>query len=108
MRVVLSVGALLCFGISSAHEGKEPKPKERIPPAFNDLALSEAQKADILKIHREYGEAIRKLEQEIAKLKAEQIKKRLAVLSEEQRKKLKEAVGTPEPPAKDKKEQGDR
>ena len=78
-------------------QDKKDKPKERIPPAFNDLGLTVEQKEDILKIEREYREKIERIEAELIRLKNEQVKKRLAVLTEGQRQKLRDRVKPPEP-----------
>jgi len=106
---VLAV-AFLSFN-ASGQPAKQP-PKDILPPGWKDLELTDAQKAEVFKINREAREAIDKLEDEIKKLKAEQVKKRIAVLTDKQRKLLRESVGGSlpskdkellDPPAKEKK-----
>jgi flagellar basal body-associated protein FliL len=107
-RLITAAGLLLlCLGGASAQEKKEPKAPDKykgaVPPAWAMLNLSDAQKEELLKQYLEYKARFDKLEDEIKRLKAEQVKKRMAVLTDEQRKKLREQAGEPEPPAPDKK-----
>jgi hypothetical protein len=88
--------AALCFGVSA----EDKKPSERLPPGWNGIEITDAQKAEVLKIDGEYREKIEPLEQQIYKLKAEQVKKRMAVLTDEQRKKLRDQAGEPTPDKK--------
>jgi hypothetical protein len=96
-----AVLVLFCFGGVSGQDRRDT-PKSAIPPGWATLGLTDAQKVEVLKINAEYREKFDKLEEEIKKLKAEQVKKRVAVLTDEQRKKLREQAGEPEPPAKEK------
>jgi hypothetical protein len=72
----------------------------QLPPGWKDLNLSAVQREEVYKINAEAKDKVDKLEEEIKKVKAEQVKKRLAVLNEEQRKKLRDTVGGDEPPKK--------
>jgi hypothetical protein len=67
--------------------------KGQLPQGWGELGLSAAQKENVYKVNAEYKEKIDKLNVEIDKLRAEQNKKRLAVLTDEQRKKLLAAAG---------------
>lgn len=96
----------LSTGGAVSQDKKEKAPPGKItgqlPQGWKDLMLSAAQKEEVYKINADYKEKVDKLEEEIKKLKVEQTKKRLAVLTDEQRKKLREAVGgeSPDPKAK--------
>lgn len=73
------------------------KIKGQLPSGWSKLNLSPAQKEEVYKLNKEYKERIAKLNQEIKELNEELARKRLAVLTEEQRKKLIESVGGGEP-----------
>jgi hypothetical protein len=95
------VAALLLLSsdglFSQEKKDKEGKVKGQLPSGWSKLNLSAAQKEDVYKVQAEHKEAVDKLKAEIAKLDAELVKKRLAVLNEDQRKKLRELVGGEEP-----------
>jgi hypothetical protein len=89
--------------LSQDKKDKPPaKIKGQLPPGWGDLGLSAAQKEDVYKINAEYKEKVDKLEDEIKKLRAEQVKKRLTVLNDDQRKKLRDAIGGEDPKDKSK------
>jgi hypothetical protein len=60
-----------------------------------DDDLTDAQKNDFAKLTLDHQAALAKLEAEIVKTKVEYIKKRLALLSAEQRMKLRELTNDP-------------
>src|SRR4051794_1992001 len=92
--VIATLVLLTSEGVQSQDKKeKGSKVTGQLPPGWKDLNLSAAQKEDVYKINLEYKEKIDKLEDEIKKLKAEHVKKRLTVLNDEQRKKLRDTVG---------------
>jgi trehalose/maltose hydrolase-like predicted phosphorylase len=97
------VAALLLLSSDGlfSQDKKEGKIKGQLPQGWSKLNLTAAQKEEVYKLNAEHKVAVDKLKEEIAKLDAELVKKRLAVLTEEQRKKLRESVGG-EPDPKDK------
>ena len=99
------VAALLLLSsdglFSQEKKDKEGKIKGQLPSGWSKLNLTAAQKEEVYKVQADHKAAVDKLKEEIAKLDAELVKKRLAVLTEEQRKKLRESVGG-EPDPKDK------
>ena len=89
--------------LSQDKKDKTPaKIKGQLPPGWGDLGLSAAQKEEVYKINADYREKIQKLQDEMDKLRAEQNKKRLTVLTDEQRKKLRDTVGGEDPKEKPK------
>jgi Spy/CpxP family protein refolding chaperone len=79
-----------------SQEKKESKTKGQLPSGWTKLDLTAAQKEEIYKLNAEYREKQAKLKAELAKLDAELARKRVAVLTDEQRKKLVELVGAGE------------
>lgn len=95
--------ALVCSDGVQSQEKKEGKLKGQLPQGWSKLDLSATQKEQIYKLNREYKEKTDKLEDEIKKLNDELRRKRLAVLTDEQRKKLINLVaGDPKDRPKDK------
>jgi hypothetical protein len=86
--------ALLCSLGGFGQDRKETlaNAKEQLPRLWSKLDLTDAQKSEVLKLQREHKEAVDKLKLQIAKLDAELITKRTAVLTDEQRKKLREIL----------------
>jgi cell division protein FtsB len=84
--IVLSSDSLL------SQEKKEGKLKGQLPQGWSKLDLTAAQKEDIYKLNAEYKAKVDKLEEEIKQLRNELARKRVAVLSDEQRKKLTDMV----------------
>jgi Spy/CpxP family protein refolding chaperone len=68
------------------------KVKGQLPQGWSKLDLTAAQKEEIYKINGDSKEKVDKLQAEIDKIRAETAKKRIAVLTEEQKKKLAELV----------------
>ena|SRR2546421_12554900 len=109
-RVLAGCALLATFGLLSSdsvlsQDKKEKAPaklKGALPDGWKDLGLTASQREEIYKINADYREKIEKLNEEISKLKAEQAKKRLTVLTEDQRKKLRDTVGGEDPKPKDK------
>jgi hypothetical protein len=101
--LVATLALLSLHGVTGQDtKPKEPKTKGQLPQGWSKLGLTEDQKEQVYKLNAEHKEAVDKLKEEIAKLDAQLVKKRLAVLNDEQRKKLREMVGG-EPDPKDKK-----
>ena len=91
--------------LSQDKKDKAPaKIKGQLPQGWGDLGLSAAQKESVYKLNAEYKEKVDKLEDEIKKVRAELAKKRLALLTDEQRKKWRDTIGGEDPgdKAKDK------
>jgi Spy/CpxP family protein refolding chaperone len=88
-------------GVQS-QDKKEAKTKGQLPQHFSKLDLTATQRDEVYKLNREYKEKIDKLEDEVKKLREELTRKRLAVLTDEQRKKYLELLGAePKPSDKD-------
>ncbi|HEX3152164.1 MAG TPA: hypothetical protein VHR66_29090 [Gemmataceae bacterium] len=77
---------------SQEKKDKEGKVKGQLPAGWAKLDLTAAQKEEIYKINAEYKEKTDKLKEEIKKLDAEHAKKRISVLTDDQKKKLVEIV----------------
>jgi len=101
MKIVraLAGGALLAAlvlmssdGATSQDKKDAPKGTRQLPPNWSKLDLTPAQKEEVYKLNAEYREKTDKLAEEIRKLNAELARKRSAVLTEDQRKKLLEIV----------------
>jgi tRNA U34 5-carboxymethylaminomethyl modifying GTPase MnmE/TrmE len=92
--------------LSQEKKDKAGKITGQLPQGWKDLNLSASQKEEVYKINAETKEKVDKLEAEIKKIRDEQSKKRLAVLNDEQRKKLRDTVGGDEP--KDKPKDSDK
>jgi len=89
--------------LSQEKKEKEGKTKGQLPQGWSKLDLTAAQKEDIYKINREHKDKVDKLKEEIRKLDEEYTKKRVAVLTDEQRKKLIDIVaGDPKDKPKEK------
>jgi Spy/CpxP family protein refolding chaperone len=91
--------------LSQEKQGKEgAKTKGQLPQGWGKLDLTAVQKDEIYKLNREYKDKTDKLSNEIKKLNDELAKKRVAVLTDEQRKKLIDLVAgdpTDKPKEKD-------
>jgi Spy/CpxP family protein refolding chaperone len=85
---LITTFALLSSGGVVSQEKKEGKAKGQLPAGWSKLELTAAQKEEVYKINREHKEKVDKLRAEIRKLDEEYAKKRVAVLTDEQRKKL--------------------
>jgi Spy/CpxP family protein refolding chaperone len=81
-------------GIQS-QDKKDPAPKgtRQLPSNWGKLDLTPAQKEEVYKLQAEYKTKTDKLADEIRALNAELAKKRSAVLTADQKKKLAELVG---------------
>jgi Spy/CpxP family protein refolding chaperone len=103
---VLAGGALLATLLLLSSDGlmsqdkKEGKLKGQLPPGWGKLELTAAQKEEIYKLNSEYKHKVDKLQEEIRTLQAELARKRVAVLTDEQKKKLVDIVSGE--PAKEK------
>jgi hypothetical protein len=102
-RLRLLVAVLFVSGVTAGFlvgaDDKKPDEKKpddpvkvtgHLPPNWAKLGLSNDQKQDIYKIQLKYTTKIDKLKAEIEALKAEEDAERYKVLTEEQKKKLKE------------------
>ena len=88
-------------GVQS-QEKKDSKIKGQLPQNWSKLNLTAAQKEEVYKLNRDYKEKTDKLNEEIKQLNEELTRKRVAVLTDEQRKKLIDLVaGEPKEKSKD-------
>jgi Spy/CpxP family protein refolding chaperone len=78
----------------------KPAAKGPLPKYFDKLDLTEAQRAEVAKLTAEHRQRVEKLRDEIRKLDDDYGKKRVAVLTDEQRKKLIDLVAGPPPKEK--------
>ena len=107
---LLATLALLAAGGDTRSQDKDkgtkeagpakPAAKGQLPRYWDRLALTDAQRDEILKITAEYKGKTDKLREEIRKLDEELARKRVAVLTDDQRKKLIDLVAGPDPKAK--------
>jgi Spy/CpxP family protein refolding chaperone len=88
--------------LNDDHAKDKGKEKNQLPIGWSKLDLTDKQKEDLLKLFDEHKTKVDGLKEQIAKLDAELVKGRLNVLTEDQRKKLRDSVGG-DPPPKDKK-----
>jgi Spy/CpxP family protein refolding chaperone len=97
--------ALLAVTSTSGQDKKgdkdDPKVKGTLPAHWKDLGLSDDQKQKVYKIQANYKTKIDDLEKKIKDLKAEEHEERLKVLTDDQKKKLREIL-LGEPKDKDK------
>ena len=77
-----------------------PAAKAQLPRHFDMLGLTDAQRAEVLGLVADHQEKRAKLQEEIRKLDEEAARKRVAVLTDEQRKKLIDLLAGPDPKAK--------
>ena len=77
----------------------KPAARGQLPRHFDKLGLTDAQRAEVLKLTADHKEKKDKLLEEIRKLDEDVARKRVAVLTDEQRKKLIDLVAGPAPKA---------
>jgi hypothetical protein len=110
-RVSAGVGLLAIVTLLAAQEKdkKGPEPAKAVakgvPSHWAKLDLTSAQREELAKLYAEYLPKREKLRQEMYKLDAELARKRVAVLNDEQRKKLVDLV-PPDPPNENPAEKG--
>lgn len=100
------LAALLLFtadGVQSQPKDKDTsKAKGQIPTGWGKLNLTAAQKQSIYTVQAEYKDKIKNLEDEIKKLRAEEYKKMVGVLTADQKKMLTDGLTADTPDAKNK------
>jgi hypothetical protein len=74
-----------------------PAAKGPVPKYFDQLGLTDPQRAEVVKLTAEHRQKAEKLREEIQKLDDEYGKRRVAVLTDDQRKKLIDLVAGPPP-----------
>lgn len=87
-------------------ESAKTAAKGKLPPGWDRLDLTDAQRAEVIKLMAEYQPKIDELQQELGRLRAELARKRVAVLTDEQKKKLADAFAAE--PKKDNSKEKDR
>jgi hypothetical protein len=92
--VLLATLAVLSSDTLRSQEKDKKAAKGQLPAGWSKLDLTDAQKEEILKLNAEYYAKREKLRQEMFKLDAELARKRVQVLTDEQRKKLVDLVVT--------------
>ncbi len=102
MRVRLGVAILAVALLGATYQEKEKdkekkgdetppaKVKGQLPPNFGKLGLSTEQRQKVLRVRADYKGKIQELQQKIERLRAEQKEAEEAVLTPEQKKKLRE------------------
>jgi hypothetical protein len=75
----------------------KPAAKAPLPKYFDVLDLTDAQRAGVVKLTAEQREKVDKLREQIRKVEEEYARKRVAVLNDDQRKKLIDLVAGPLP-----------
>jgi len=75
-----------------SQEKKEGKVKGQLPPGWTKLDLSASQREEIYRLNADYKQKVDKLQDEIRNLQADLARKRVAVLTDEQKKKLVDLV----------------
>jgi Spy/CpxP family protein refolding chaperone len=79
----------------------KPAAKGQLPKFWDKLGLTDAQWAEILKLNADHKEKKDKLLEEIRRLDEDVARKRVALLTDEQRKKLIDLVSGVDPKGKD-------
>jgi Spy/CpxP family protein refolding chaperone len=89
-RLLAAVVLLAAFAVVGlpADEPKARPPADKLPKHWDQLGLTDAQKADLKKITADHRQRREKLEEELRKVDEEAARKRVAVLTDEQKKKL--------------------
>jgi hypothetical protein len=95
MLFLLTTLALL-GGVSSSGQDKEkkgdtptkPSVKGQMPKYWDHLGLTDTQRTEVVRLTREQRDKVDKLREEIRKVEEEYAKKKVALLTDEQRKKL--------------------
>ena len=88
--------ALLTFLVTPglmSQDRKDSKMKGQLPQGWTKLDLTATQKEEIYKLNADYRAKKAKLQEEMNRLDQELARKRVAVLTDEQKKKLVELVG---------------
>ena len=101
--VALVAGALVA-GDTPKADDKTPAPKGQLPAGWKKLGLTDEQTKAIYKIQGDYRPKIEELEQKIKDLRAEELVKEVAVLTDAQKARLKEIAEEKiplDPPKKD-------
>jgi Spy/CpxP family protein refolding chaperone len=75
----------------------KPVGRDQLPKFWDQLALTDAQRAEVLKLTAEQRQRRDKLMEEVRKLDEEYARKRVAILNDDQRKKLIDLVAGPPP-----------
>ena len=104
----LAVFAVLALLASEGSRGQDkkaessvrPTAKGQLPKYWDQLGLSEAQRTEVLRLTAEQKEKTDKLREEIKKLDEEFARKRVKILTDDQRKKLIDLVAGPDPKEK--------
>jgi hypothetical protein len=106
-RATAAVAVLLAGGLAAQDQGAKGPPAEEkaatrpaLPLYWDKLGLTEEQAAEVLKLTAEYRPRRQKLLDELGKLDAEQARRRVSVLTDDQKRKLVDLVGQDPPAAK--------
>ena len=90
LPLVSLVLLILAFGLVADDTKPEPAPKGQLRPNWKKLGLSDDQVKKIYTVQTEFRGKIDALEEQIAKLKTEQFKKEVEILTPAQKDRLKE------------------
>lgn len=111
LRITVVALAMLCivFGVLAQDTPKPPAPTGQLRPNWKKVGLTDDQVKKIYTVQTEYRGKIDALEEQIKKLKDEQFKKEVEVLTQAQKDRLKELgefkdpTTPPKPPEEPKK-----
>jgi hypothetical protein len=91
LALVSLLSAFILGGLLvAADDKKEPPVKGQLPAKWKELGLTDVQKKEIYTIQTEYRTKIDDLESQVKKLKDDEHDKLIKVLTEDQKKRLKE------------------
>ena len=105
VTLVAALALLSADGLSGQDKAKnvpeagKTAARGKLPPGWDRLGLTDAQAAEVIRLTAEYRAKIEPLQEELGRLKSELARKRVALLSDEQKRKL--ADGATTDPAKD-------
>jgi Spy/CpxP family protein refolding chaperone len=90
--ILVLVAAFMLSGGLLGQDKTEPKVKGVLPPNWGKLGLTDEQKQKVYKTEADYKGKIADLEKQIAELKGKEKEDLLKVLTDEQRKRLKDIL----------------
>jgi hypothetical protein len=108
LGVALLAGSLVAGDTPKPADVKDPAPKGQLPASWKKIGLTDEQVKQIYKIQGDYRPRIEELEQKIKDLRAEELTKEIAVLTDAQKARLKEIAEEKlplDPPKKDDKDE---
>lgn len=100
MTMALRTVGFLCIAVLAAGVlvGQQKPAPKAAPSKWGALGLSDEQKQKVYKIQGQYHDKVAAIEKQIAALRAEQQQEMEKVLTEEQKKQLKDDLAADKPP----------